>query len=127
MRLIEYTNRVNVPSTQASIIGHTKHGFDKVYPAIDAIPARKEHEVGKGAAIGGWDYINASLLVAALLNWDWARSLRPRTLEDKLVIYTLSVAGALWSIRFVKVKTYLALVPLFIAPSCSLAASVLKP
>jgi hypothetical protein len=41
-----------------------RFGFDKVYPAIATIPTRLEHAAGKRSASCGWNYINASLLVA---------------------------------------------------------------
>lgn len=64
--------------------------------------------------------------VTALLNWQWGRASRPPELEDKIIMYTLSVAGVLWSYRFVQVKTYAPLIPLLLAPSCSLAALALR-
>ncbi len=62
----------------------------------------------------------------ALLNWQWSRSAGPRTTEEKAMLFTLSVAGAIWSARYAQISTYMPLFPLLIAPSCSLAAYVLS-
>ena len=53
-----------------------KHGIDEVYPALATISNGAEFAIGKRGASDGWDYINASLLIAgtcailtALLTW----------------------------------------------------------
>ncbi len=38
------------------------------------------------------------------------------------MLYTLSVAGGIWSIRFAQLKDFMPLFPLLVAPSCSLVA-----
>ena len=41
------------------------------------------------------------------------------------MLYTLSIAGGIWSFRFAQLKDYVPLFPLLVAPSCSLVAHLL--
>jgi len=103
-----------------SIPGHTMMGYDHVHPAIGSIPSGSQTAIGKRGAQSAWNYVNASLLVAALLNYQWSRTHGPRTTEEKAMLATLMVAGWINSCRYIQVGAYPPLVCLAVAPACSL-------
>jgi len=110
-----------------SIPVHTKIGIDLVHPVIATISPSRKNIIGQRAAQVCFDYMNASLLVAALLNWHWSRTLGPKTTEEKAMLWTLSVAGAVSSWKFWQVGAYPPLGCMLIAPSCSLLGWWLSP
>lgn len=122
-----------------SIPGHTNTGFQLVYPAIATISTSTEKNTqGKRCAQEGWTYMNASFLIAgmsnstssfhgslltvlAVLNWQWSRMLGPKTTEEMVMMWTLSVGGAFSGYRFAQVGLYPPLLCMFGAPICTLA------
>jgi len=103
-----------------SIPGHIKLGFDVVHPVIAAIPNTPNNRIAKRGAQSCWNYVNASLLIVALLNWQWSRTLGPKTMEEKVMIWTLSLAGAVSTWTYAQVGIYLPLPCLLVAPTLSL-------
>lgn len=103
-----------------SIPGHVKMGFDLVLPAIATISSPLNSVIAQRGAQNCWNYVNASLLVAALLNWQWSRTLGPKTTEEGIMMWTLAIAGAVSSWRFWQVGAYPPLGCLLVAPACSL-------
>lgn len=121
-----------------SIIGHARFGFHNTYPALATIPSTKEHTLGMTSAWISYDFAHATLATAgrycffltwrrkhcsslpALLNWQWSRTLGPKTMEEQIVMWTIAVAGGVSSWRFMQVGLYGPLICTFVAPVCSL-------
>lgn len=128
--------RISALLNAISIPGHTGMGFDLVYPAIAQIPSLPKNMIGKCGAQVCWNQINASLLVkgktplylvdigthigTVLLNWHWSRTIGPQTTEEKIILWTISVAGAISGYRYWQVSSYPPLICLVVAPTCSL-------
>ncbi|EON64726.1 hypothetical protein W97_03959 [Coniosporium apollinis CBS 100218] len=101
---------------------HIVFGLTDVHPAINSIPSTPQHRIGQRGAQNCYNYVNASLLVAALLNWQWARTGGPQTREEMAVFWTILGIG-LWSgLRYVQVGEFKPLGCLVLAPACSVAA-----
>lgn len=109
-----------------SIPGHIKFGLDLAHPAIATTSTSPEHKIGKRGAQTVWNYVNASLLVAALLNWQWSLTGGPRTREEKAILWTLLVAGYGAGYRYYQVGAYAPLGLYWLAPTLSAAAMQLK-
>ncbi|EOD44241.1 hypothetical protein UCRNP2_9060 [Neofusicoccum parvum UCRNP2] len=109
-----------------SIVGHTAMGFTTVHPALNSIPtaASRERKVGQRGAQGAWNYFNASLLISAALNWQWARTGGPQTTEETVALATTVAMGLVNSFRYAQVGEYPPLACLLVAPLLSLAATL---
>lgn len=123
-----------------SIPGHIMFGIKHVDKAVDSIPPSPEHALGKATATTAWDMVNSMLAAlgrlnpaqsyqstiltthAALLNFQWAKRGGPRTLEERLIVWTSVLAGTLVGWRYFKVHAYAALGCLWVAPWMSAAA-----
>ncbi|PKX90042.1 uncharacterized protein P174DRAFT_377507, partial [Aspergillus novofumigatus IBT 16806] len=101
--------------TAISIPGHIMFGIKEVDPAIAAIPSDEKHALGKATATTAWDMVNALLAASALLNIQWSRP-GVRTLEEKAIIAATVLAGTLTGWRYFKVRSYVGLGCLWIAP-----------
>lgn len=109
-----------------SIPGHTAMGFKTVHPTLDSIDttASQDRKVGQTGAATAWDFFNASLLVSAALNWQWARTGGPQTTEETVALAATVVMGFVNSYRYARVGEYAPLACLFVAPLLSLVATV---
>ncbi|KAL2217312.1 hypothetical protein M432DRAFT_669704 [Thermoascus aurantiacus ATCC 26904] len=105
-----------------SIPGHIMFGIKHVDKAVDSIPPSPEHALGKATATTAWDMVNSMLAALALLNFQWAKRGGPRTLEERLIVWTSVLAGTLVGWRYFKVHAYAALGCLWVAPWMSAAA-----
>lgn len=54
--------------------------------------------------------------LSALLNIQWARTGSPKTLEEKLIVWTTAIAGTLTGIRYFRARSYAGLGCLWVAP-----------
>ncbi|KIV96773.1 hypothetical protein B0A52_01066 [Exophiala mesophila] len=109
-----------------SIPGHMKYGFDYIYPSVALVPGGPKHAFGKQGAVDGWDYMNGSLAIAALLNWQWSTTGGPTTKFENLMFWTLFASGGLCGIRYFKVGSYKPLLCHWVAPVLAVAALWLK-
>ncbi|KAJ9619486.1 hypothetical protein H2203_008264 [Taxawa tesnikishii (nom. ined.)] len=88
-----------------SVAGHMEHSFRVVHKAISTISS--PHNPGaRRAAEVCVDYVNGSLVIAALLNWQWARTGGPTTKEERAMFWTFLVTH-LWSgFRYFQIGVY---------------------
>jgi len=115
------------------IPGHILLGLNIVHPTLNTIVTSSKDDkkvparnlAGKRSAQACFNYINGSLLIAALLNWQWARTGGPRSLEEKLVFWTLIINGAIDGATYASAKLYAPLICMWAAPLCSMAALLL--
>ncbi|GAD94322.1 hypothetical protein AFUA_8G02190 [Paecilomyces variotii No. 5] len=106
-----------------SIPGHIMFGIKEVDPAIATIPSEGKNALGKATATTAWDMVNALFAVSALLNIQWAR-VTVRTTEEKLMIWTMMIAGAYTGWRYYRQRSYGALGCLWFAPCMTLGATI---
>ncbi|KAH7050205.1 hypothetical protein B0J12DRAFT_573711 [Macrophomina phaseolina] len=112
--------------TAVFIPGHIAVGFKTVHPALSSIntATRADRKVGQRGAQNAWNYLNASLLVSAALNWQWARTGGPQTPEETVALAATVVMGFVNSFRYAQVGEYAPLGCLFVAPLLSLVATL---
>jgi len=106
-----------------SIPGHLLLGIQKVYPALSVLDAK--HAQGKAAARVSWDNVHILLFINAVLNWQWAQTNGPQTLGEKLVVWSMMVAGLVASRRYFQVGEYGPLGCLFVAPVSTVIGTVM--
>jgi len=69
-----------------AIPGHIAGGLKLIHPLLNKIPvAKKEDRIGQRSAQNCYNYVNVSLAIAGLLNWQWARTGGPQTFEEKII------------------------------------------
>jgi len=103
-----------------SIAGHTKYGYDYFYFVLDTIPDRADYSIGKYGAQYAWNYVNVTLAMAALLNWQWSLSGGPRTTFETLIFWIVCIMGAAGGYRYINIGAYQPLICLWYAPFFSL-------
>ncbi|RYO91181.1 hypothetical protein DL766_001212 [Monosporascus sp. MC13-8B] len=89
-----------------SIPGHIAFGHQHVDKAVDKIPASKELALGKATATTAWDMVNGMFATLALLNYQWARTGGPKTVEEVLIVWTTAATGFYVGLRYFKVNSY---------------------
>ncbi|KAK7535777.1 uncharacterized protein J3D65DRAFT_668259 [Phyllosticta citribraziliensis] len=101
---------------------HVAVGFRNIYPAVESIPPSAS--LGKPKHIIGptWDYSNATLVALTAMNILWARKGGPSSVEEKWVLWTSVVGGAVVGWQYWRCKMYAGLGTLWGAPALSLAA-----
>ncbi|KAF1809143.1 hypothetical protein P152DRAFT_461789 [Eremomyces bilateralis CBS 781.70] len=103
-----------------STAGHIKMGLDEIYPQFKAL----QNPRARRAAHNGWDYINVTMLLSALLNWQWAKK-APESLEDKGMLAVLAVGGAFMGFRYGAVGEWRPIVTYWGIPTIAIAATLL--
>ncbi|KAF2135491.1 uncharacterized protein K452DRAFT_239283 [Aplosporella prunicola CBS 121167] len=104
---------------------HIATGFSVIYPALAQIPSTsRENEIAKGVAGPTWDYAVVATVVLAALNAKWARLGGPRTLEEKLILWSSVLGSAVLGWQYWKVGMAVALPVLWGAPALSVVATL---
>lgn len=131
-----FLNAITVP-------GHVLFGLQTVFPGINTMKTdKKEGEVAKASVTACFNYINGALIVAgidrfslqlvllaltvlALLNWQWAKTGGPKTLEEKGIFWTLAINGLIDGATYFRVGEYPPLGFAWVAPALGVAAQFL--
>lgn len=61
----------------------------------------------------------------ALLNWQWARTSGPKTVEEMVMFWTMVVNGVIDGATYFRVGEYAPLGFAWVAPACSVVAKYL--
>jgi len=104
-----------------TIPGHILLGLQHVHPPLSGLKP-----LPRRSAQASFNYINASLLISAFLNLQWARLGGPSTLEEKAVLATLVIAGAIDGATYLMAGYWPPLGCMWVAPACSLAAYLME-
>ncbi|EPE28337.1 hypothetical protein GLAREA_09457 [Glarea lozoyensis ATCC 20868] len=100
----------------ATIPKHFLVGQNHVSKSIAAIPPTPDLARGKSVAMTTWHHSMGMLFVIATLNYKWAKSGGPRNMEDKLVLWGITVTGTVIGYTYYKVKLFAGLGCLWVAP-----------
>ncbi|KAH6690613.1 hypothetical protein F5X68DRAFT_203356 [Plectosphaerella plurivora] len=109
-----------------SVPGHIKYGIEHLNPALRTIKHLPDHVAGHESAIVGWDYMNASFLIAGILNYHWSTTSGPRRPYEVAILWTLLLSGGTVGVRFWNLSSFKPLLSLWLAPVLSLAGWVLS-
>jgi hypothetical protein len=123
---------------------HILFGLNEIHPVISAMPTvRQKDKAGKRSAQVGFNYVNGGLIIAgkfsdldfgdaltlmaclALLNYKWSKEGGPRSLEEKMILWTIVLNGGVAAYTYALAGLYAAWGCHVVAPLCSAAALVL--